>query len=86
MTLPQFHTTEEALAFGVKHWQDSEALDALRDKRAVHLSCIKIYHVAPKTKTRRQLAMNHAFLAQLCREALEAAEEERSKDHGHKGV
>ena len=77
MILPQFHNTEEALAFGAKHWQDSETLNALRDKRAVLLTCVRIYYAVPKTRARRQLAMNHAFLAQLCREALEAAEEER---------
>lgn len=83
MILPQFHTTEEALAFGAKHWQDSEILEALDNKRATHLCCIEAYHSKPKTKTRRQLAQNHAFLAQLCREALEAAKEEGGR-HVHK--
>ena len=75
MNLPSFQTTEEAIAFGVKHRQDPEVLKALADARATFLTLVKIYVKPPKTTESRDLAMHHAVRAQLCREALEGAAE-----------
>ena len=75
MNLPSFQTTEEAIAFGVKHRQDPEVLKALADARATFLTLVKVYIKPPKTTKSRDLAMHHAFRAQLCREALEGAAE-----------
>ena len=66
MTLPTFHNTEEALAFGLKATEEER--EALRERREGNIARATIANL----EGMKQYALDLLCLAQFDREALEA--------------